>query len=189
MLANLLDIAIGGLIGLGIVALIIRGEEIVGMLLHVLQYLFAALTCVTAALTLALTTLYGVLTYNQHKRAKRLRQQSDSEAQVHRLESTLKTWQPFTVDLNAAMSNALLNETLANARPLAIPRDWDVRFVQLPRVLTIDEAQHLTDSDWERLRAVSKRINEIRSTPPKGSDSIYHARPGVQPDDYREGRR
>lgn len=175
MLENLLAIGLGVLIGLGIIALIVRGEEIIGMLLHVLQYLLAALTYVLAALTFALATFHAMLAYDRSKRAKRLRQQHDHEVQVRNLESDLKTWQPFTVDLNAAMSNALLSETLANVRPLAIPHDWDVRFVQLPRVLMIDEAQHLTDADWERIRAVSKRINEIRSTP-KGSDTLYDRR-------------
>lgn len=176
LLTNLLDIGVGALIGLGLIALIIRGEEIIGMLLHWLQYLFAALTYTLAALTTALAAFQAMLTYDYSKRAKRLRQQRESDAQIRSLESTLKTWQPFTVDLNAAMSNALLNETLANVRPLAIPHDWDVRFVQLPRVLMIDEAQRLTDDDWERIRATSKRLNALRSTPPKGSDTLYDRR-------------
>jgi len=135
MLANVLAIVAGVPLGVLLISLIVRGEEIVGMLLHVLQYLFEAITYILAALAFAATTLQLFLVRDRSKRAKQLRQRYQHEAQVRQLEATLKTWQPFTIDKNAAMRNAMLSEMHQNARTLVVPQHWDTTDIKPPRFI------------------------------------------------------
>jgi len=188
MLANVLAIVAGVPLGVLLISLIVRGEEIVGMLLHVLQYLFEAITYILAALAFAATTLQLFLVRDRSKRAKQLRQRYQHEAQVRQLEATLKTWQPFTIDKNAAMRNTMLSEMHQNARTLVVPQHWDTTDIKPPTVLMLDEQSTYTAAEFERLLAQIREIqmpSSVRNNieryaseihPPKGSESVYSIR-------------
>lgn len=149
------------------------------MLLHLFSILLNVLGYLVSCILAAIATFHAIRLFSHTRHAELEVERRAYTARILRLEKELKTWQPFTVDHNAAMSAAILEEIYHNARPLALPEGWATANLQLPSVVSSAPPPNLKAGDlWIATGSLDYRdlIDDRTPRPrtrPKGSDSIY----------------